>query len=256
MTFGFAPRIEWDARIKGRGVVGVGEAEDLIHAAQLTWMPAEERRRYALTGPPPPDWFTGMQPAPWIDDKVISEGRKLAGVSLVDVPPVGVPPGQHIYVPAQTRRHVPPDVPPPSPPAWLRPGTEITRPDGKHAGPRGDAPVRSNPATPRHATPPPGDEPPAAPADQMIIGIVAAARYLGYGKPDSFRRARTRHPHPRRDQNRRRPALLDTAGAAQLAVQTQNRRQPHPRRRAGLTARELPGLARPPSIRWPARGSR
>jgi hypothetical protein len=196
MTFGFAPRIEWDARIKGRGVVGVGEAENLIHQAQLTWMPAEERRRYALTGPPPPDWFTAMQPAPWIDGHVISEGRKLAGVSLVDVPPVGVPPGQRIYVPAQTRRHVPPDVPPPSPPAWLRPGTEVTRPDGKHAGPRGDAPVRSNPAAPRHATPPPGDVPAVGPAEEMVIGIVAAARYLGYDKPDSFRRARTRHPIP------------------------------------------------------------
>lgn len=37
-----------------------------------------------------------MRPAPWIDDRVISEGRKLAGVSLVDVPPVGIPPGQDI----------------------------------------------------------------------------------------------------------------------------------------------------------------
>jgi hypothetical protein len=30
----------------------------------------------------------------------------------------------------------------------------------------------------------------------MIIGIAAAAEYLGYGKPDSFRRARTRNPIP------------------------------------------------------------
>jgi hypothetical protein len=30
----------------------------------------------------------------------------------------------------------------------------------------------------------------------MIIGIAAAAHYLGYRKPDSFRRARTRHPIP------------------------------------------------------------
>jgi hypothetical protein len=60
MTFGYAPPIEWDARIKGRGVVGVGEAAGLIHAAQLAWMPAAERRRYALTGPPPPGWFIAM----------------------------------------------------------------------------------------------------------------------------------------------------------------------------------------------------
>jgi hypothetical protein len=38
-----------------------------------------------------PDRFTGMRPAPWIDSHVISEGRKLAGGSLVDVPPVAVP---------------------------------------------------------------------------------------------------------------------------------------------------------------------
>ncbi|MDQ2816294.1 MAG: hypothetical protein M3Z75_31740 [Actinomycetota bacterium] len=152
LTFGFAPRIEWDARIKGRGVVGVGEAENLIHAAQLAWMPAAERRRYALTGPPPPDWFTQMRPAPWIDAHVISEGRKLAGVSLVDVPAVGVPPGQDIRVPAQTRRQ--------------------SRP-------------MSRPRTPE-PVPWPSPARPARPG----------GRYLGYRKPDSFRRARTRRPIP------------------------------------------------------------
>ena len=52
MTFGYAPPIEWDARIKGRGVVGIGEASSLIHHVQIAWLPAPERRRYALTGPP------------------------------------------------------------------------------------------------------------------------------------------------------------------------------------------------------------
>jgi hypothetical protein len=33
-------------------------------------------------------------------------------------------------------------------------------------------------------------------ADDLITGIAAAAGYLGYSKPDSFRRARTRHPIP------------------------------------------------------------
>ena len=192
MTFGFAPRIEWDARIKGRGVVGVGEAADLIHHAQLAWMPAAERRRYALTGPPPPGWFTGMRPAPWIDGHVISEGRKLAGVSLVDVPPVAVPPGQDIPVPAQTRRDVPPDVPPPDTGTGPQPDPATTGGVGKHraAGP-GDEPVRSTGTVARHRAAPPGDE-----AEEIIVGIAAAARYLGYDKPDSFRRARTRHPIP------------------------------------------------------------
>ena len=132
------PPDRWDARIKGRGVVGVGEAADLIHKAQLAWMPAVERRRYALTGPPPPGWFTDMQPAPWIDGHVIGEGQKLAGVSLVRVPSVTVPPGQDIHVPAQTRGHVPPDVPPPDTGTRPRPDPATTRRPGKHraAGPR------------------------------------------------------------------------------------------------------------------------
>ena len=29
---------------------------------------------------------------------------------------------------------------------------------------------------------------------EIIVGIAAAARYLGYDKPDSFRRAQNRHP--------------------------------------------------------------
>ena len=132
MTFGFAPRIEWDARIKGRGVVGVGEAEDLIHHAQIAWMPAAERRRYALTGPPPPDWFTEMRPPPWIDEHVISEGRKLAGVSLVRPGGVPVPPGQHVYVSAQrtpmSRRMSRPRTPRPVPwPIPVRPGGTARR---------------------------------------------------------------------------------------------------------------------------------
>ena len=44
---------------------------------------------------------------------------------------------------------------------------------------------------------------PAAPADpvggageDLVVGIAAAASFLGYDKADSFRRARTRHPIP------------------------------------------------------------
>jgi hypothetical protein len=197
MTFGFAPRIEWNARIKGRGVVGVGEAADLIHHAQIAWMPADERRRYALTGPPPPDWFTDMRPPPWIDDHVISEGRKLAGVSLVRPGGVPVPPGQHVYVPAQRHPDVPPDVPPPDTPA--RP-TADPGPAGRHRAPdaQNGQPVTSTGTGGRHRAADPGQDTAmdGSTEETMIVGIAAAARYLGYGKSDSFRRARTRHPIP------------------------------------------------------------
>jgi hypothetical protein len=165
MTFGYAPPIEWDARIKGRGVVGIGEASSLIHHAQIAWLPAAERRRYALTGPPPPDWFTEMRPAPWITPRVLAEGRKLAGASLVAIPAsparalVPVPPGQQRPPPAETLSGVP---------FW------------------------DSPAAPADAS----ADPVTGGGDDLVTGITAAAGYLGYDKPDSFRRARTRHPIP------------------------------------------------------------
>jgi hypothetical protein len=42
----------------------------------------------------------------------------------------------------------------------------------------------------------PADPVTADGADGLITGIAAAAGYLAYDKPDSFRRARTRHPIP------------------------------------------------------------
>jgi hypothetical protein len=168
MTFGYAPPIEWDARIKGRGVVGIGEASSLIHHAQIAWLPGAERRRYALSGPPPPDWFTDLRPAPWITPRVLAEGRKLAGASLVTIPaspvpalaavPVPVPPGQQAPPPAETLSGVPP---------WDTPAAQNGDPTGQDAGGGG-----------------------------LITGIAAAAGYLGYDKPDTFRRARTRRPIP------------------------------------------------------------
>jgi hypothetical protein len=73
----------------------------------------------------------------------------------------------------------------------------------------------------------------ADPSEEMIIGIVAAARYLGYDKPDSFRRARTRHPIPGEGKTDDGRPLLDSRSAAERAERPQDRRQPHTRR-AGL----------------------
>jgi hypothetical protein len=179
MAFGFAPRIEWNSKIKGRGVVGVGESESHIHEAQLVWMPPAERREYALTGPPPPQWFTDMQPAPWITPATVAEGVKLAGVSLVTVPP-----GPGTYVPAETHEDVPPVVPP---------DREVVPPKAPGKWPEPAQKVTPEPVT---APPSPGIHLVKDPAEEIIVGIAAGAAYLGYAKPDTFRRARTRHPIP------------------------------------------------------------
>jgi hypothetical protein len=210
MTFGYAPRIEWDTRIKGRGVVGVGEAENLIHAAQLTWMPAEERRRYALTGPPPPDWFTAMRPAPWIDARVISEGRKLAGCPWsMSRPSMSHPDQTSTYL----RKHAGLSCPP-SRPRTTRPGPwpASPRPPGRTA-PRPPHRRRTRPQHGHARTArrrPAGDDTatPAPAADEVIVGIAAAARASVTPRPAA---SAAPHPpsHPRRDQDRRRSALLD-----------------------------------------------
>lgn len=57
----------------------------------------------------------------------------------------------------------------------------------------GGQPVTSTGTAGRHRAATPG--PPAA-GDGLIIGIADAASYLGYDKPESFRRARTRTPIP------------------------------------------------------------
>jgi len=147
-------------------VVGIGEATSLIHHAQIAWLPASECRRYALSGPPAPDWFTKMRPAPWITPRVLAEGRKLAGASLVTIPAsplpaltaVPVPPGQQVSPPAETPSGVSP---------WDT--------------------AAGVPASLVHQV---------TGEDDLVVGIAAAAGYLGYEKPDSFRRARTRHPIP------------------------------------------------------------
>jgi hypothetical protein len=159
MTFGYAPPVEWDARIKGRGAVGIGEAPSLIHHAQITHLPAPERRRYALTGPLPPDWHANGQPAPWITPRVISEGQRLAGTSIITAPDAPVPPGQHAPQPGETAGTVLPWDTAAAPAATAGQVTESER-------------------------------------EELVIGVAAAATYLGYDKPDSFRRARTRHPIP------------------------------------------------------------
>ena len=149
-------------------MVGIGEASSLIHHAQIAWLPAAERRRYALTGPPPPDWHANMQPAPWITAPRLAEGRKLAGASLVTIPASPVLPWP-LSLSRPDRTAPPPAETPPGVPPW-----DTT------AAPA-DAPAAPVTADDR---------------DGLITGIADAASYLGYDKPDSFRRARTRHPIP------------------------------------------------------------
>jgi hypothetical protein len=120
-------------------------------------------------------------------------------------------------------------------PASHIPGVPVPVPAGQH--------------TPRPAETPPNVAPwdtialqatpavPAADAGALIAGIAGAASFLGYDKPDSFRRPHP-PPHPRRNQDTRRPHRLDTRRPP--------RRQPHLRRPAGLG-----GMPEPESRRSP-----
>ena len=172
MTFGFAPPIEWDARIKGRGVVGIGEAAepdpprpDRLDARRRT--PPLRPDRPAAPG------LVHRHAARPVDrrprDRRGPQARRgLPGRCPADV---RVPPGQDIPVPAQTRRHVPPDVPPPDTgdrtsagparrpggPASTGPRARTMSPSGAPGRSRGTAPPRRamRPRRSSSASPPP-----------------------------------------------------------------------------------------------------
>jgi len=117
-----------------------------------------------------------------------AEGRKLAGASLVRLP-------------GQAASGHEPDVPPATTPlvaAQRHPGVPA-RQAGRHRAAtigQQDEPVTSTGAGGRHRPAAPGHAVTTAPGDDLIIGIADAASYLGYDKPESFRRARTRNPIP------------------------------------------------------------
>jgi hypothetical protein len=177
------------ASILSRRARLLGLMWDLDNTPLVKTLLSNTRRRY---------WFTKMRPAPWIDGHVISEGRKLAGVSLVTVPGVPVPLGHDVYVPAQRHSDVPPEVPPPDTPARPLAIAGPERRAGRHRAPDrgGEQPVTSTGTTGRHRAAIAADTVADSGEEELIVGISAAARYLGYSKPDSFRRARTRHPIP------------------------------------------------------------
>jgi hypothetical protein len=79
-------------------------------------------------------------------------------------------------------------------------GDGAGRPAGRHrAPPRRAGPDTGSGSGGRHRAGAPGHDSEQAgqPGDtDMIVGITAAAHYLGYDKPESFRRARTRNPVP------------------------------------------------------------
>ena len=194
MTFGYAPPIEWDARIKGRGVVGIGEASSLIHHAQIAWLPAAERRRYALSGPPPPTGTRtcarprGSRPACW---------------------------------PRAASSPAPPSSP--SPPARCPPlPLSLSHPDSRHPRQRKHRLV-SRPGTPPRTRPTPRGpgyrrrgRPDHRDRCRRRVPRLRQARQLP-PRPHP-------PPHPRRNPHHRRPPRLDTRRPPRLARPALERR--------------------------------
>ena len=189
MTFGLAPRIEWDTRIKGRGVAGIGEAEELIHQAQLAWMPAQERRRYALTGPTP--GLVHRHAASPVDRPAGDRGRPETGRGVPGHCPTRTAGTRTSQNAVRCPARCPSTVPAPR----RRPGP----------APRTPCPARPGQGqTPSSASPPP-------PGSWAMTSPTASA-------------APAPATHPRRKQAPRRAPLVDTPSPPQLARQPENRR--------------------------------
>ncbi len=132
-----------------------------------------------------------------------------------------------------------------------RPMSRPRTPRARPGRPRGRAP-RPGPATGspspapgprRHRAAAPAGHP--GPGDELIIGLADAASYLGYDKPESFRRARTRNPDPRRGQD---ATMGGPAGPPPRCVAgNPNARSPATARRPGNPTR--PGISRLTKIR-------
>jgi hypothetical protein len=75
----------------------------------------------------------------------------------------------------------------------------------------------------------------------MIVGITAAAHYLGYDKPESFRRARTRHPVPGEGKMPDGRPCWTPQALRSWAIHTENRREPHTSRGTRLERRSGSG---------------
>ena len=94
---------------------------------------------------------------------------------------------------------VPSDVPVPHDGTRPLPVLASLAAQGRHRAPPGN--VRAVPddgPAGRHRTGASGSHDDSSPTGEtdVMVGIAAAARYLGYDNPDSFRRARTRQPIP------------------------------------------------------------
>lgn len=173
MTFGYVKALKWNSNIKGRGVVGRGEVEEQIHLAQIAFMEPEEQRRYAMTGPKVPQWYTELKSAPWITKSVISEGAKIAGAHLVS------PSGLEWDSPANTDANVPGTVPVPT---QRDTEPQVSQEIGESTNEEFEK-IVSKEFSRGHLRLVTGTE--------LIVGLQSAADFLGMSK-ETFRKARQR----------------------------------------------------------------
>jgi hypothetical protein len=167
-AFGYAKQVAYNARIKGRGLIGLGEGDpEEIQFAHAT---EADVPGIVAAAPEPPAWFTAGGLPPWVTTQTIEQAATVAGVGWLSpwVTGVSLPADQASDVPA----HVP----------SVDRDTSIEQAEGL-------SPSVTVPSQRHLRIVQPDDEP-------QIVGMAAAARFLGYEKQDSFKRARARNPIP------------------------------------------------------------
>jgi hypothetical protein len=165
MTFGDAPKVQYDATRDGRGLIGYGASA--VEEIQVGWLSGEDARARLEASAPAPEWFDRHELPPWVTQAALDAAAADVGINWLSRPGTDVEESPADAEPA-------PRVPETS----MRSRTSAHRPILRV--------VPDDAAEPVPATAPADDE-----GDELVVGLLAAARTIGT-TPEAFRKARDR----------------------------------------------------------------
>lgn len=189
-TFDSEPRIPFDQRHPGRGVVNLGDG---VQEMQVAWLPEDESRDRAMRAPEAPDWFDRGALPPWVTQHILDQAEYELRIDWLSLD--GTAPTEGTSLPARMRVDVPSDVTPDVPSVEEVAGAWLAAPYAARMPALEPLPGAARTRTPGQGSDAAEDRM-AAPEDELIVGEPAAVEYLteqGFTVTrGSFKKARQR----------------------------------------------------------------